>query len=156
MSAPLLVAIGGVFGSLYRYALGALLPSNAQGNLVANIIASAFAAHLLVLMERRGITQWRYILLPGFCGGLGTFSAITFDAVNILGSFLIGLTYALPDSWHWLIAVGFAGSFTTWSTFMLDLYLGIRLKRYLPVSINFLASVSVGLIAAWYGVSLVS
>lgn len=32
-------------------------------------------------MERRGITQWRYILLPGFCGGLGTFSAITFETV---------------------------------------------------------------------------
>ncbi len=32
-------------------------------------------------MERRGITSLRYFLLPGFCGGLGTFSAITYEAV---------------------------------------------------------------------------
>ncbi len=32
-------------------------------------------------MERRGLTALRYFLLPGFCGGLGTFSAVTFEAV---------------------------------------------------------------------------
>ena len=32
-------------------------------------------------MERRGITQLRYFLLPGFCGGLSTFSAVTYEAV---------------------------------------------------------------------------
>jgi CrcB protein len=32
-------------------------------------------------MERRGVTELRYFLLPGFCGGLGTFSAVTFEAV---------------------------------------------------------------------------
>ena len=61
--------------------LGVLLPSTASGNLAANIIASAFAAHILVLMQRRGITSLRYFLLPGFCGGLGTFSAITYEAI---------------------------------------------------------------------------
>jgi CrcB protein len=75
------VSAGGVVGSLFRYFLGAALPTNAQGNLTANIIASAFAAHILVLMERRGITTLRYFLLPGFCGGLGTFSAITYEVV---------------------------------------------------------------------------
>ena len=77
----MLVSAGGVIGSLFRYLLGALLPSTAEGNLVANIIASAFAAHILVLMERRGLTALRYFLLPGICGGLGTFSAVTFEAV---------------------------------------------------------------------------
>lgn len=32
-------------------------------------------------MQRRGITSLRYFLLPGFCGGLGTFSAITYEAI---------------------------------------------------------------------------
>jgi CrcB protein len=32
-------------------------------------------------MERRGITELRYFLLPGFCGGLSTFSAVTYEAV---------------------------------------------------------------------------
>ena len=75
------MSAGGVIGSLFRYFLGEILPNNAQGNLAANIIASAFAAHILVLMERRGITSLRYFLMPGFCGGLGTFSAITYEAV---------------------------------------------------------------------------
>ena len=40
------------------------------------------AAHFLVLMERRGITELRWFLLPGFCGRLGTFSAITFEVIE--------------------------------------------------------------------------
>jgi CrcB protein len=59
-----------------------LFPSTAQGNLAANISASILAAHFLVLMERRGITELRWFLLPGFCGGLGTFSAITFEVIE--------------------------------------------------------------------------
>lgn len=35
----------------------------------------------MVLMERKGITELRYFLLPGFCGGLSTFSAVTFEAI---------------------------------------------------------------------------
>ena len=76
--------------------------------------------------------------------------------VNVFGSFFIGLTFAMADQWHDFIAVGFAGSFTTWSTFMLDLYLGIRLKKNYVVIINFAASILFGLLAAWLGVSLVN
>ena len=59
-----------------------IFPTTAQGNLTANIIASALAAFFLVLMERRGITELRWFLLPGFCGGLGTFSAITYEVIE--------------------------------------------------------------------------
>ncbi len=76
--------------------------------------------------------------------------------VNVIGSFFIGLTFASTEDWHDLIAVGFAGSLTTWSTFMLDLYLAIRLKRYNPAVINFVASIIFGLLAAKLGVSLVN
>ena len=76
--------------------------------------------------------------------------------VNVVGSFFIGLTFASAEHWHDFIAVGFAGSFTTWSTFMLDLYLAIRLKKYNPAVINFAASITFGLIAAWLGVSIVN
>ena len=41
----------------------------------------ALAVIFLVLMERRGITELRYFLLPGFCGGMTTFSAVTFEVV---------------------------------------------------------------------------
>ncbi len=72
--------------------------------------------------------------------------------VNVIGSFFIGLTFASTEHWHDFVAIGFAGSFTTWSTFMLDLYLGIRLKKNYTVLINFVASIAFGLMAAWLGV----
>lgn len=81
---------------------------------------------------------------------LGTF------VVNVAGSFLIGLSVASPDRWHDFIAVGFAGAFTTWSTFVLDLYLGYELKRYRAVLINLTASISFGLLAAYSGYLLAS
>ena len=37
----------------------------------------SIAAFLLVFMERRGISEIRLLLLPGFCAGLTTFSAVT-------------------------------------------------------------------------------
>ena len=75
-------------------------------------------------------------------------------AINVLGSFLIGLTLGSSEHWHDLLAIGFIGSFTTWSTFMLDLYLGFELKRYKAVAINLSASLIFGLIAAWCGLQL--
>ena len=81
---------------------------------------------------------------------LGTFT------VNILGSFLIGLTFATTDHWHDFLAIGFAGSFTTWSTFIIDLYLGYELKRYKAVAINLTASIGFGLLAAYLGYQLAS
>jgi CrcB protein len=74
--------------------------------------------------------------------------------VNVIGSFIIGLTFNKSDHAHDLIAVGFAGAFTTWSTFMLDIYLGFELKRYKEVSLNLGASLVVGLFAAWIGTKL--
>lgn len=74
--------------------------------------------------------------------------------INVFGSFLIGLTLGSDQHWHDLLAIGFLGSFTTWSTFMLDLYLGIELKRYRAVAINLSASLFFGLFAAWIGLQI--
>jgi CrcB protein len=76
--------------------------------------------------------------------------------VNVLGSFLVGLTFANKTHWHDFLALGFAGAFTTWSTFILDLYLGYELKKYKEVAINLTASLILGLAAAWLGLQLVS
>jgi CrcB protein len=74
--------------------------------------------------------------------------------VNILGSFLLGLTYGKSEHVHDLIAIGFAGAFTTWSTFMLDIYLAFELKRYKEAGINLVMSLGIGLFAAWCGIQL--
>ncbi len=74
--------------------------------------------------------------------------------VNVLGSFLLGYTFKSQDHSHDLIAIGFAGAFTTWSTFMLDIYLAIELKRKTEAIINLSVSLGIGLLAAWFGLKL--
>ena len=74
--------------------------------------------------------------------------------VNILGSFLLGLTHGRSDHTHDLVAIGFAGAFTTWSTFMLDIYLAYELKRYKEAALNLIMSLGIGLLAAWCGLQL--
>jgi CrcB protein len=78
----LLVAFGGVAGTLVRYGIGILVPEDRPGTLTANLIGVALASALLVLMERRGVTQLRLILLPGFCAGMTTFSAVTVYSIE--------------------------------------------------------------------------
>ena len=75
-------------------------------------------------------------------------------AVNILGSFLLGLTYGRVEEGFDLFAIGFAGVFTTWSTFMLDIYLAYELKRYSEAAANLVMSLGFGLLAAWIGIQL--
>ena len=74
--------------------------------------------------------------------------------VNIIGSFLLGLTLNSSEHVHDLRAVGFAGAFTTWSTFMLDIFLAYELKRTKEAGLNLLLSLGCGLLAAWAGLSL--
>ena len=65
-----------------RFGLGEIFPNDRQGTLAANLIGVALASFLLVLMERRGISQLRLLLLPGFCAGLTTFSAVTAQSLE--------------------------------------------------------------------------
>ena len=74
--------------------------------------------------------------------------------VNVLGSFIIGLTWGASDNTTALVAIGFAGAFTTWSTFMLDIYLAFELKRYKDAAMNLVLSLGIGLLAAWCGLQL--
>jgi CrcB protein len=76
--------------------------------------------------------------------------------VNVLGSFVIGLTFNKSETVYDLFAVGFAGAFTTWSTFILDIYLGYELKRYREITINLVMSLGFGLAAAYLGLQLVN
>jgi CrcB protein len=74
--------------------------------------------------------------------------------VNILGSFLLGLTFNSSEHIHDLLAIGFAGAFTSWSTFMLDIFLAYELKRYKEAGLNLMLSLGFGLLAAQIGLSL--
>jgi len=98
----LLVAFGGVAGTLVRYGIGILIPQDRPGTLTANLIGVALASALLVLMERRGITQMRLLLLPGFCAGMTTFSAVTVHSIEPSKG---GLLYLLTNVFLSLIIV---------------------------------------------------
>ena len=65
-----------------RLALGLIIENDRNGTLTANLIGVALAAALLVLMQRRGSTELRHLLLPGFCAGLTTFSAVTVESLE--------------------------------------------------------------------------
>jgi CrcB protein len=67
---------------LSRFGLGQIFTNDRAGTLAANLIGVALASILLVLMERRGITELRLLLLPGFCAGLTTFSAVTAQSLE--------------------------------------------------------------------------
>ncbi|ASY25678.1 CrcB protein [Candidatus Planktophila lacus] len=89
MKSLLLVAIGGVAGTLVRFGLSVAIPDDRNGTLAANLLGVALASALLVLMERRGVTELRHLLLPGFCAGMTTFSSVTVQVVEpITGGFL--------------------------------------------------------------------
>ena len=65
-----------------RFGLGQIFPNDRSGTLAANLIGVGLASILLVVMERRGITELRLLLLPGFCAGLTTFSAVTSQSLE--------------------------------------------------------------------------
>ena len=83
------VAIGGVIGSLGRYAVGAALPHQGGdfpwATLVVNV-TGAFAMGLLVayLVDRPGVHRLaRPFVGVGLLGGWTTFSALAVDAVQL-------------------------------------------------------------------------
>lgn len=75
--------------------------------------------------------------------------------INVLGAFILGLSIDPADNLRAMVSIGFAGAFTTWSTFMLDLYLAYELKQYKGAATNLLLSLVLGLGAAWIGIQLV-
>jgi CrcB protein len=76
--------------------------------------------------------------------------------VNVLGSFVFGLTWGASENTLALVAIGFAGAFTTWSTFMLDIYLAFELKKFKVAAINYAGSLLIGLFAAAIALNLVA
>lgn len=79
--------------------------------------------------------------------------------INVSGSFLLGLFAALAvrfawnDGWRLLIAVGFLGAFTTFSTFTYESLQLMEQGRLLRAGLNLLGSVAVGMLGVALGVA---
>ena len=83
---------------------------------------------------------------------LGTFT------VNIIGCLLIGLIFGFAERFEWmsqewrlLLAVGFCGSFTTFSTFAFDNLQLIKDGNYYQLIGYTIASVLLGVVFVWLG-----
>jgi CrcB protein len=80
--------------------------------------------------------------------------------INVSGSFVIGLAYALiekhgaPDWVRPLLIVGFLGAYTTFSTFSLDALAMAERGAWPAAATYVLGSVGASLAAVWLGVTL--
>jgi CrcB protein len=82
-------------------------------------------------------------------------------AVNLSGSFVLGLLFAmtaeraiLPADIRGPVMIGFIGAYTTFSTFMLESWVLIENGSYLPAVANLGGSVLLGLVAVLAGLTL--
>ena len=81
--------------------------------------------------------------------------------INITGSFLLGLfmtlateRFLIDPRWRFLVAVGFLGAYTTFSTFTYESFNLIFKGQWLPGLLNLLGSSLLGLLAVGLGVYL--
>lgn len=84
---------------------------------------------------------------------LGTF------VINVTGSFMIGFFLTLISqrltihpNWRMLVAVGFVGAYTTFSTFEYETLKLIEEGNIPSAALNIILSVILGFIAVWLGV----
>jgi fluoride exporter len=86
---------------------------------------------------------------------LGTF------VINVTGSFIIGFfltmvgqRVTIHPNWRLLIAVGFVGAYTTFSTFEYETLKLLEEGNVLNAALNVVLSLVAGFVAVWLGVTL--
>lgn len=114
------------------------------------------------------------LLLVGLGGGIGSmlrfgtallinnklFPYATF-AVNIIGSFIIGVVFALSlkevlsHDWKLFLAAGICGGFTTFSAFSLENMGLLQSGKYVIALTYIIVSVVLGIVAAFLGYQLI-
>ena len=75
------VSLGGVVGSLSRWAIAELINSGLIATFIVNISGVALAGIFLYRVNLS--TEQRLFLVTGFCGGFTTFSALDVGALDV-------------------------------------------------------------------------
>ncbi len=113
MQAILIVGAGSFIGGILRYLISRwiqlkLLSTYPFGTFTVNIIGCFIIGLVMGLSERFNVSsEWRLLLVTGFCGGFTTFSAFSIETLALLrdaqylpaflyiaGSVIIGLLAA--------------------------------------------------------------
>lgn len=102
--------------------------------------------------------HWMVLLVNGFANSRFPFGTL---AVNLIGSFLIGVMYvliterlALHPDWRSVLMVGFLGAFTTFSTFSLETIALLENGQLLYAGLYVLFSLLLCIVAAGAAVAL--
>lgn len=79
--------------------------------------------------------------------------------VNVSGCFVMGAVMTLLTdrlgahaNWRYLVAVGFIGAYTTFSTFEFETFRAVSERAFFIGVANVVASVVVGYVALWAGI----
>lgn len=82
-------------------------------------------------------------------------------AVNIIGSFIVGLFLTMseerflwPPEVRILVAIGFLGSFTTFSSLVWETLQMVELRSLAGATLNIVLSIVAGMLAVWAGTVL--
>ena len=103
----------------------------------------------------------RYAVSTGVYSMLGRNFPYGTLAVNVIGSFLMGLLFVLMVErldmsavWRMAILVGFLGAFTTFSTFSIETVNLLQGGDFMRAFLNVTLSVAFCLVATWVGFRL--
>ena len=104
----------------------------------------------------------RYLLTIAIQRQTGTAFPWGTFAVNIIGSFVIGIFFGMAEKAHLISAnmnvfliTGFCGGFTTFSSFADDMFLLMQNKHWGYFSAYLVLSIVLGIVLVWLGRSLV-
>jgi fluoride exporter len=86
----LAVVVAGIVGAVIRFLVSRAFAARTTfpwAVLVVNVVGSAVGGVVVALWTDAGLSSdWRLILLTGFCGGLTTFSTFSVETVQLLTS----------------------------------------------------------------------
>ncbi len=93
----LLVAAGGMTGSVLRYLVSTFVKHESFPNatLIVNLVGSLLIGLIMgYLAQKHHLGDWRLFLATGICGGFTTFSAFSWESLQLLeqqrlGTFIV-------------------------------------------------------------------